>query len=173
MSILDLHHSTLILKEWIDNNDYDLNNIVDGEIDPVIDQMLTDLNLSISARVENYCSLMRNLELTAAARKAEADRLSLLANTDANLAKRLKSRLHYFFDLQAITKLETANFRVTVCKNGGAVPLEIIVPASELPSDLQTITITPNMTKIRQVLESGQTIDGVLVQSRGSHLRIK
>lgn len=168
MSILDLHTGSRILSEWV-NQDLPEG----GELDPIIDQLLAELEGDIQQKVENYCRLIRECELNSLARKQEADRIMNLSIQDGNLAKNLKSRLHYFFGLQGITKLETKTFKLSVCANGGLQPLEVTRPAEDFPPELQKITVSPNMDLIREKIKGGETIPGVTVLPRGNHLRIK
>jgi hypothetical protein len=168
MSILDLHTGSRILSEWV-NQDLPEG----GELDPIIDQLLAELEGSIEVKIENYCRLIRECELNSLARKQEADRIMALSSQDGNLAKNLKSRLHYFFGLQGITKLETKTFKLSVCANGGLQPLEVTGFAEDLPAELQKTTVTHNMDAIREKIKLGETIHGVTVLPRGNHLRIK
>lgn len=168
MSILDLHTGSRILSEWV-NQDLPEG----GELDPIIDQLLAELEGNVQQKVENYCKLIRECELNSLARKQESERILSLSIQDGNLAKSLKSRLLFFFTLQGITKLETNSFKLTVCANGGLQPLEVTLPPEYLPTELQKVTVTPNMDLIREKIKGGESISGVNVLPRGNHLRIK
>lgn len=167
MSILDLHTGSVVLREWIDTERHE----VDGELDPVIDQLLQDLEGDISQKVENYCKFIRELELTAEARKAEGTRIMALVKTDLNLAQRLRDRLLYFMGLQGVNKLETKTFKIGVINNGGPVPLR--VDTMQLEEQYWQTVKSPDMQEIRKVIESGAEVKGVAICTRGQHLRIK
>ena len=169
MSILDLSSGAKILEFWATKDDA----TGDGELDPVLDELLQELEGRIEDKVEAYCRIIRELELTAAARKEESARIRILADQDGNTVKAMKGRLLFFFDQQCIDKLKTAFFSLSVCANGGVQPLDITVPAEHLPVDCQKITLSPNLDIIREKIKAGELIEGVTVLPRGTHLRIK
>ena len=168
MSILDLSSGAKILEFWATKDDAG-----DGELDPVLDELLAELEGRIEDKVEAYCRIIRELELTAAARKEESARIRILADQDNNTVKAMKGRLLYFFDVQCIDKLKTPHFNLSVCANGGVQPLEVTVPAENLPVDCQKITLSPNLDVIREKIKAGELVNGVTVLPRGTHLRIK
>ena len=169
MSILDLSSGAKILEFWATKDDA----TGDGELDPVLDELLQELEGRIEDKVEAYCRIIRELELTAAARKEESARIRILADQDGNTVKAMKNRLLFFFDQQCIDKLKTAFFSLSVCANGGVQPLEVTVPAEHLPADCQKITLSPNLDVIREKIKAGELVAGVTVLPRGTHLRIK
>ncbi len=125
-------------------------------------------------KVDAYCSLIAELTARGAARKAEAERLYLNAQRQETAAKSLKFRLLESFKTLGIRKLETDKFTVSVCANGGLVPLELapnLDPAT-LPEDFQRVTVTPDTEAIRAALETGP-LDFAKLGERGSHVRIK
>ncbi|CAB4165251.1 Siphovirus Gp157 [uncultured Caudovirales phage] len=168
MSILDLSYGAKILEFWATKDDAG-----DGELDPILDELLAELEGKIEDKVEAYCRIIRELELTAAARKEEAERIRKLSDQDGNTVKAMKGRLMYFFGLQSIDKLKTPNFNLSICNNGGVQPLEVTVPAEHLPTDCQKITLSPNLDVIREKIKGGEIVAGVTVLPRGQHLRIK
>lgn len=167
MSILDLANSSKILNEWISNES------VEGEIDPVIDELWNELEGAIQDKAEVYCRIIREFELISNARLEESSRIRQLAMTDMNKVKAMKNRLMYFFEMQGISKLDTKTFRLTIAKNGGVQPIEINVPVEQLPEACRKVEVTPNMDQIRELVDNGIPIDGVVVLPRGKHLRIK
>ena len=95
MSILDLASGSKILEFWIEKD-----SAVEGELDSVVDELLQELEGKIEDKVEAYCRIIRELELTQAARKEESDRIRKLADQDGNTVKAMKGRLMFFFGLQ-------------------------------------------------------------------------
>ncbi len=169
MSILDLAIGSKILEFWANIDDA----AGSGEIDPALDALLVELEGKIEDKVEVYCRIIREFELLSNARKEESDRIRKLSDQDSNAVKSMKSRLLYFFGLQGMAKLKTANFNLSVCANGGVQPLEITIPAEALPIEFQKTTISPNLDLIRERVKAGEVINGVTVLPRGQHLRIK
>lgn len=168
MSILDLASGAKILEFWAEKD-----SAVEGELDPVLDELLQELEGKIEDKVEAYCRIIRELELTQAARKEESDRIRKLADQDGNTVKAMKSRLQYFFGLQNIDKLKTKNFNLSICQNGGHAPVEISIPPEQLPEKFQKVEVKANMEAIREALKMGTSLDGVTELPRGNHLRIK
>jgi hypothetical protein len=168
MSILDLASGARILEFWIEKD-----SAVEGELDSVLDELLQELEGKIEDKVEAYCRIIRELELTQAARKEESDRIRKLADQDGNTVKAMTGRLMFFFGLQKINKLKTNNFNLSICANGGNQPIEVNILPELLPAEFQKVEIKPNMETIREALKMGTSLDGVTLLPRGEHLRIK
>ena len=174
MSLFDLSASSAIMKFWLETEaKTDDAGEMTGEIDTTIDDLLKELEGSIEAKVENYCWLIREIEGRAAIRLLESKRIKALATTNENLVKSLKDRLKFFFESQAILKLECKTFKVSIANNGGVQPLQVDLPADQLPVQFQKITIEADNASIRKALEMGTEIDGVKLLQRGTSLRIK
>ena len=174
MSLFDLSASSAIMKFWLETEaKTDDAGEMTGEIDTTIDDLLKELEGSIEAKVENYCWLIREIEGRAAIRLLESKRIKALATTNENLVKSLKDRLKFFFESQAILKLECKTFKVSIANNGGVQPLVVDLPADQLPVQFQKITIEADNASIRKALEMGTEIEGVKLLQRGTSLRIK
>ena len=174
MSLFDLSASSAIMKFWLETEaKTDDAGEMTGEIDTTIDDLLKELEGSIEAKVENYCWLIREIEGRAAIRLLESKRIKALATTNENLVKSLKERLKYFFETQSIQKLECKTFKVSIANNGGVQPLQVDLPADQLPPQFQKVTIEADNASIRKALEMGTEIEGVKLLQRGTSLRIK
>ena len=92
-----------------------------------------ELETNLGSKIDNYCSLISEIEARSAARKAEADRLADLARVDENAAKALRDRLKFVFESRSLPTMQTDRFRVSIAKNGGKAPLDIRVGPDELP----------------------------------------
>jgi len=174
MSLFDLSASAAIMKFWIETESQtDEAGEMTGEINPTIDALIAELEGNIEAKVENYCWLIREIEARALVRQTEAKRIRNLALTNENMVKSLKERLKFFFETQAIQKLECKTFKVSISNNGGVQPLQVDLPADQLPVQFQKVTIEADNASIRKALEIGTQIDGVKLLPRGTSLRIK
>ena len=174
MSLFDLSASSAIMKFWLETEaKTDDAGEMTGEIDTTIDDLLKELEGSIEAKVENYCWLIREIEGRAAIRLLESKRIKALATTNENLVKSLKERLKFFFEAQSIQKLECKTFKVSIANNGGVQPLQVDLPADQLPVQFQKVTIEADNASIRKALEMGTEIEGVKLLQRGTSLRIK
>jgi len=123
--------------------------------------------------VDGYAAYISELLAKAAARRAESRRLADLAKANENAAKRLKERLMWALQERDIKKVETPLYVVSVAKNGGKAPLDIQVPATELPMEYQMIEYSPAKDSIRNALEQGIEIEGCNLMERGTSLRIR
>ena len=125
-------------------------------------------------KLDNYARYINSLTATAKVRKEEAARLTALAKTDENLAKRLKDLLYTWFGSKAITKLETKFHKFWIQANGGkpAIGLNVTDPR-DLPPQYQKVTVTVDEDAVRADLEAGVVLNFAWLEERGNHLRIK
>jgi uncharacterized protein (DUF3084 family) len=64
-------------------------------------------------KIDNYCALIKELEVRIAARKAEAQRLLNRARVDEKLMQFLKRNLKQFFEQQNLKTVDTRRFKLT------------------------------------------------------------
>jgi hypothetical protein len=177
-TLLDINQSLVAFQQLLDESTDE-----SGEISPEAEAVLTawfeELEQDRDAKLNAYGALIREWQLQAACRRAEAEqidaeskRLKAVAVARENRVKRLKERLMEFMQGQGVKKIETARHKFTVCANGGVQGVVVSVPADELPAAFQHIAITPATETLRAALLRGEQIGGVELQPRGSHLRI-
>lgn len=145
-------------------------DITDPLVAQTIDLWFEELDGQLDTKVERYCKLIRELELRSQARMAEADRIRNLAKTDANGAKGLKHRLHCVMIRRGLGRIKTDTFNVSVCKNGGKLPIAI---RGEVPPEFQQTQVVPDTDKIRQSLDEGVALEFAVFEERGRHLRVR
>lgn len=134
-----------------------------------------ELSSNLSTKLDGYCSLIAEIEIRAAARQAEAERLRDLARTDQNAADALRERLRFVFETRNLPPVQTDRFRVSLAKNGGKAPLDIRVGADELPEwaiERKTV-VSPNKDAIRARLEAGESLPFANLMQRGTRIAIK
>lgn len=152
-------------------------DITDEQLEAEIDKWLADTTAERDVKIDNYCALIKDFEAKAEARKVEAARIASLGTTDHNAAARLKSRLHEFFKLHNIDKVETLRFKVARTKNGGALPLiidaDLLLKPETIPELYREVTYAPDRGVIRQDLADGIEFDWAKLGERGEHLRIR
>lgn len=138
----------------------------------VLDAWFIELEGDLVAKVEGYCCFIKELELRAANRKREAERMRKLAKSDENTVKGLKTRMQQALDFLGRTRVDTDMFRVTVAKNGGKQPMTL--DETIVPEEFRTTVITqvPNKELIRHRLESGESLSFATLHERGRSLRI-
>lgn len=175
----------------------DLLEETGGEVTPeteaAIDQWFAEVETDRDAKIDNYCALIKHLEATAKARQEESKRLQSLAKTDENSADRLKRRLHMFFQIHGIPKVETLRFKVRRQANGGKHPVILDEHfqrhPEELPEKYRRVIFEPNLDVIREDLmtlaavsmeeenadaaaDLAKDLSFAALGERGEHLRI-
>ena len=155
----------------------ELQQMLEDEIDD--DQVLMDTLEAVEGeyevKLESYCKVIRNLEATIEARKAEAKRLTDGAKTlEANI-DRLKKAMFDSMKTTGKTKIKGTLFTVAIQKNGGKIPVIVDedVDTSKLPDNLVIVTEKPAIDAIRELLEAGKAVEGFTLGERGESLRIK
>lgn len=146
----------------------------DPEIPPdVVADTLEAIGGDIETKAENTAKILKELESSAAAAKAEEKRLSERRKQLETKCQKIKERL---FDAMVMTgkkKFKTDLFTFSIQKNGGKAPVILDVKdTSELPDDLVKITETADLEAIRELLDAGDTRFAHYGE-RGESLRIK
>ena len=142
-----------------------------GEVTPELEAWFDTLGTERDKKLDCYAALIREFELCSKARKEESDRMAALAQADANAARRLKDRLKLFLEVQRETRIDTARYRITLAKNGGALPVDVAVKPEDLPA-YQKRTVVADIDALRKALEAGVEIGGARLKERGTHVRI-
>jgi hypothetical protein len=161
--------------------DQELEDLIDSPDaqDEAIAKYLDNLAKATTLRdqkLDNYAGLIRELEIRADARKAEAKRLSDRAAVDQSKADRLKRSLQNFFGAHELKTVETNRFRLTLANNGGKLPVIFDSrPVEELPEQFtktKTVTSADNEA-IRKALDGGEKLGFAWFGERTQSLRIK
>lgn len=158
--------------------DYDrvLNMLYDPEVpEQAIFDTLELLDTEIETKADGYAKLIRELEVSAEAVKAEAARLTERKRSLESKAKALKANLQEAMLAVGRPKIKTALFSFCVQSNPSKVEitdLDVILSHPEfclarVPSESDV-----NKTAVKAAIEAGQEIAGAqLVQ--GQSLRIR
>jgi hypothetical protein len=150
-------------------------DVSDPKVESIICEWFAENKGAFDDKVDGYCALVRQMELRAAARQAEVDRLAMRVRVDENGAKRLKDRLKLVFELRGEKKVQTRRYMVSIVQNGGKAPVEI-APDAQIPEDCQRVipeTREADKGKLLEALEAGRVIPGVVLGSRGTRLSIR
>jgi hypothetical protein len=169
MTLLEIGADCQALQALIEDLE---DGILTPDAEAALDQWFAELGKARDAKLDGYAALIRSLELRAAVRKEERDRLTKRIDVDTNAAGRLKARLKEFFELQGLTKVETDRYRLSLVKNGGKVPLQMDVEPEQLPARLTRVRVEPDTEAIRAELEAGQAVPGCRLLPRATHMRI-
>lgn len=148
------------------------DNAEDKEVQEALARLL-DLTSQRESKINGYCGLIREMELRAEARKAEAKRLMEASDRAAALADNLKARLLFALKSMDIKKIETPLYTVTRANNGGKLPM--VVDEENVPLEYQELVQSTkvNKDKIRADLEAGKVLTFAKLGERGERLSIK
>nr|DAH40850.1 MAG TPA: resistance protein [Caudoviricetes sp.] len=146
----------------------------DPDIPPeVVADTLEGIGGEIEIKAENTAKILKELEASVAASKAEEKRLVERRKQLETNVQKIKERLFDMMKTTGKVKFKTNLFSFSIQKNGGKLPVVLDVKdTSELPDDLVKITETADLEAIRELLDAGDTRFAHYGE-RGESLRIK
>lgn len=146
----------------------------DPDIPPeVVADTLEGIGGEIEVKAENTAKILKELEASVTASKAEEKRLAERRKQLETNAQKIKERLFDMMKTTGKVKFKTDLFSFSIQKNGGKLPVVLDVKdTSELPDDLVKITETADLEAIRELLDAGDTRFAHYGE-RGESLRIK
>lgn len=146
----------------------------DPDIPPeVVADTLEGIGGEIEVKAENTAKILKELEASVAASKAEEKRLAERRKQLETNVQKIKERLFDMMKTTGKVKFKTDLFSFSIQKNGGKLPVVLDVKdTSELPDDLVKITETADLEAIRELLDAGDTRFAHYGE-RGESLRIK
>jgi hypothetical protein len=146
--------------------------LIDGELTDDAMARLTELEASLTEKVQSCLCVMRNFDARASARKEEAKRLNALAQTDSQSAERLKKYVQQTLERLGMKSIETPLFKARLQNNPPGCTIE---EGTELPPWLVRIVpevIEPDKKAIMDAHKAGQPLpEGVKITQTQS-LRI-
>lgn len=143
--------------------------------DPEIDQevfadTLEGLEGEIEDKAEGYVCVIKELEAEADKYAKEIKRMSERCDSIDSRIRRMKDSLLGAMTAMGKTKVPTAHFKVSIVKNGGLQPLEIV---GDVPEKFKTYRPEIDNKKIREALDAGIELDFAHYKERGTHLSIR
>jgi hypothetical protein len=145
----------------------------EGEITDEIDQWLTEYEAKEEDKIDSYCFIIQKFDEIA----NESKRLAERAASYSTKVKNLKDRLKLYMEMQGREKIETPRFTVSVCGNGGLLPIRLHEDVSEqnLPEQFVRTCREPDLSALRDAILTGdeQAQRFATILPRGTHLRIK
>jgi len=160
-SLYELTGDFLQVKEMMESGEYDqetLQNTMDC------------IQCSIEEKAENIVKIMKEKDGQALVYKTEIERMATNKQAVENDVKRLKDMLKTTMDVAELKKIVTPLFKISIAKNGGALPIEIL---GDVPDEYKTTpTPVPDKTKIKELLGAGD-VAWAKFRERGESLRIK
>ncbi|MEM1042091.1 MAG: siphovirus Gp157 family protein [Bacteroidota bacterium] len=124
-----------------------------GEITDEIEAQHNDLLDLRTGKVEGYLRVLRRLEATAEAVKAERQRLQEAERRFATAAQSLKSRLAWSMQQRGETEHPTALGRVKL-QRSSSPPVELTAEVGSLPDAFVRVKRSADLTALRDALQS-------------------
>ena len=164
MNLYELTEDFLMVQQMLEDPDVDQK---------LINDTLESLEYDIEQKADVYAKLIRNMEGSLTAVKAELERLNGTKNLLESGIKRLKQNLQDSMVAAGKRKFKTDLFSFAIQKNGGKAPVILDVKdTSELPDELVRIKEEADLEAIRALLDKGEC-KYAHYGERGESLRIK
>lgn len=168
MNLYELTNDFLQLQEMLEDPEVDAQIIADT---------MEAVEGELEAKADGYARVIRNMEGSIAAVKAEQERLAAKKNLLESGIKRLKDNLQQSMIATGKTKFKTDLFSFNIQKNGGALPVIVDVPTDKLPDECVIITEKPDLKALAGFLQDPELKDlygkYAHLGERGESLRIK
>ena len=167
MNIYELTEQYLQLQMLLEDAEADAQTVADT---------LEAIDGEIEAKADGYAMIIRNMEGSLTAIKAEQERLTAKKTVLETGILRLKKNLEEAMRKTGKTKFKTELFSFGIQKNGGKAPVILDVKdTSELPDELVRIKEEPDIEAIRALLEKDPETGKKYahIGERGESLRIK
>ena len=159
-----------LTQEWLQLQDM----LEDPDIpDDAIQDTLEALEGAIEWKADGYAKVIRNMEASITAIKAEKDWLTKKQNRLEASIGRLKERLQEAMITTGKRKIKTDLFTFAIQKNGGKLPVVLDVDVADLPDDFVIITEKADLKAIGEYLETHPDCVMAHFGERGESLRIR
>jgi hypothetical protein len=171
-TIYDISADLAALETILHENGGD---ITDPQASSALAEWERELETDLAGKVDRYCALIAEMEVRAAARRAEAERLVDLAKADESGAAGLRDRLRFIWQARNLGPLQTARFRVSISRNGGKAPLSISGEADSLPAwavKRRADRVPVDLDDLA-ALEAGNVLPFARLEERGSRISIR
>lgn len=150
-----------------------LSLLYDDEVDEqTIIDTLDSIEGAIDEKAENYAKIIKDIERSIENVSEEIKRMQERQRVMKNRQEWLKNNLFTAMKEVGKTKIKGDIFTISISKNGGAAPLEVLVSADELPDELRKVKYEADKEALRKLAEQGDTRYAV-IKERGESLRIK
>lgn len=154
------------LEAMLLDSEGELTEAMDGHFD-----ILAKQAESLPACVDEVLSLVREIEVRAEARKAEAERLRQRAKRDEAVAAWMKGQVLRVMQAEGLKTMETPRWRATAAMPGGKAALEIVGDVPEWFTRKE-VRITPDKDAIRDAIEGGSTLPFARLVPKQPYLKV-
>ncbi len=138
-----------------------------------IESYMAEVESEIEKKAEGYAMVIRNMEGSLVAVESEMEIFTAKKNLLKSGIGRLKDNLQASMVATGKTKFKTDLFSFNIQKNGGADPVIVDVPVSELPDELVIVEEKPDKKAIAAYIKETGDLTYAHFGERGESLRIK
>ena len=161
MNLYELTNDFLQLQEMMEDPDVDTQVIADT---------IEALEGELEVKADGYAKIIRNMEGSISAIKAEQEKLTAKKNLLESNVKRLKDNLQQAMITTGKTKFKTDLFSFNIQKNGGALPVIVDVDTADLPDECVIVTEKPDLKMLAAFLQDPELKD---LYSKYAHLGVR
>ena len=164
----------LHLNDLLEDIDGDMSRL--GEMEPAVTGWLELLGEEQAEKLDGYIGLIKQLQMEAAAAKAEEEQWAAKRKARESRARYLETKLLRHLEATGQTKVTTASGRVvSVQRNGGVQPVEIKagVQPADVPAEFHRHTVEIDKAAVRAALAEGRELAWAELLPRGNSLRVK
>lgn len=173
-SLYQLTNDIAALELLLEQTGGDVSEGTEGQ---TLEKWAQEYEWKLSAKVDSYGELHRNLEALGGALDEEIKRLRARKTAIDNRAQRLLDLAKFSMEKLGLRKLEGTKFTIAIQKAGGKDPMEVLVDAGQLPEAYRktTILIEADKEKLRTGLEQKDpALEGkAKLGQRGDYVRIR
>jgi hypothetical protein len=145
-------------------------DVSDPRVEAAVSQWLSEIENDFARKVDNYVAMIRTIEARAEVRRAESKRLAERARIDEGSASWLRQRLIDVMHRLDRPSVETDRWRVSVARNGGLQPIEIV---GDVPAEFRRVVSEPDNAAIRTALLEGRELGFAVLRDRGERLNVR
>lgn len=151
-------------------------DVSEGTEGETIEKWITEYEWQSRQKVDGYCQLIQNMQADNMAIAEEVERLTGRARVLVNRIERLKAMAKKAMELRGVRKLDGAKFTISIQKNGGKDPIELLVEdPARYPDEFVKVVRSPDKEKLRAALETNdpEAVKFARIGQRGESVRIR
>lgn len=151
-SLYQITEQLVALDQLLEEIGGDVSEGTQGE---ALEKWIKEYEWQQREKIDAYGGMIASMKADMEAIQEEVERLNIRSRIINNRIERLKAMAKFAMEMRGIRKLEGVKFTISIQKNGGKPPLELLVEDPEkLPLEFVKIVRQPDKDAIRAALES-------------------
>lgn len=172
-SLYQLNENLAALEQLLEEAGGDITEGTQGES---LEKWMEEYEWQMRDKVDGYGGFIANMTADIEAIQAETKRLSDRARVFVNRIERLKAMAKLAMEMRGVRKLEGQKFTISIQKNGGKDPIELLVEdPTKYPDQFVKIVRNPDKEALRVALEEEdpEAAKFARLGERGESVRIR